>query len=329
MKKSKIIVPALAMLVMSTAATVTGTVAWFSMNKTVTASGMVVKAQAEGSLVIKNREKLNPTLPAASLRATDYNFNDTVGTAIYASTHDATYGTGLKYVTNAEVINPETGTRNDNSVAALTYAVAENVTDGKQYYKDYEVYIAGDGQAFNDRQIKVSITATAGDSNAVNKAVSIDFYVLNVNSAETTIFAAENYISTLNVAGTKNNGTNQPTEYTSFNISKDVPQANGTAALAVLMRVYYDGALVETGGSSFTDYAQYKDVATDENPVSGTYYYTKNDHKVSLVAEGSTTAAQIAGLCKVDTTKSVVTYASSNEYGNLADVQLKATFELI
>lgn len=328
MKKSKIIVPALAMLVMSTAATVTGTVAWFSMNKTVTASGMVVKAQAEGSLVIKNREKNNPTLPAASLRATDYNFNDTAGTSIYASTHDATYGTGLKYVTNAEVINPETGTRNDDGVAELAYAVAENVTDGKQYYKDYEVYIAGDGQAFNDRQIKVSITATAGDSNAVNKAVSVDFYALNVNSPQTTIFSASNYINTLNVAGTKNNGTNQPTEFTSFNISKNVPQANGSGALAVLMRVYYDGALIEKGGSGYTNYAQYVDIEDGEAPVSGTYYYT-SDHKVSLVAEGSTTAAQIAGLCKVDTTKSVVTYASSNEYGSLADVQLKATFELI
>ena len=56
MKKSKIIIPALAMLVMSTAATVTGTVAWFTVNKTVTAKGMTVKAKADSSLVIKGSE---------------------------------------------------------------------------------------------------------------------------------------------------------------------------------------------------------------------------------------------------------------------------------
>lgn len=56
MKKSRIIVPALAMLVMSTAATVTGTVAWFSINKTVVATGMKVKAVGESSLVIKGSD---------------------------------------------------------------------------------------------------------------------------------------------------------------------------------------------------------------------------------------------------------------------------------
>ena len=54
MKKSKLIVPALAMLVMSTAATVTGTVAWFSMNTAVSATNMKVKAASEGGIVISD-----------------------------------------------------------------------------------------------------------------------------------------------------------------------------------------------------------------------------------------------------------------------------------
>ena len=54
MKKTKIIVPALALLVLSTAASVSGTVAWFSANQTVTASGMSVKAKAQAGLVISN-----------------------------------------------------------------------------------------------------------------------------------------------------------------------------------------------------------------------------------------------------------------------------------
>ena len=55
MKKTKIIVPALGVLLLSTAASVTGTVAWFSMNNFVTATGMQVKAKAENGIVISNQ----------------------------------------------------------------------------------------------------------------------------------------------------------------------------------------------------------------------------------------------------------------------------------
>ncbi len=54
MKKTKVIIPALGMLLLSTAASVTGTVAWFTANKTVTASGMQIKAKAEDGIVINN-----------------------------------------------------------------------------------------------------------------------------------------------------------------------------------------------------------------------------------------------------------------------------------
>lgn len=52
MKKTKIIVPALGMLLLSTAASVTGTVAWFSANATVNVSGMEVTTQVSGNLLI-------------------------------------------------------------------------------------------------------------------------------------------------------------------------------------------------------------------------------------------------------------------------------------
>ena len=52
MKKTKIIIPALGMLLLSTAASVSGTVAWFSMNKTVTATGMSVTAKSDSSFLL-------------------------------------------------------------------------------------------------------------------------------------------------------------------------------------------------------------------------------------------------------------------------------------
>ena len=52
MKKTKVIIPALGILLLSTAASVTGTVAWFSMNNAVTATGMRVQARVETGIVI-------------------------------------------------------------------------------------------------------------------------------------------------------------------------------------------------------------------------------------------------------------------------------------
>lgn len=52
MKKTKVIIPALGLLVLSTAASVSGTVAWFSVNSSVSATGMKVQAKAEAGLLI-------------------------------------------------------------------------------------------------------------------------------------------------------------------------------------------------------------------------------------------------------------------------------------
>ena len=52
MKKNKILVPALAILALGTAASVTGTVAWFSANGNVTVSGMAVHTSVSSNMLI-------------------------------------------------------------------------------------------------------------------------------------------------------------------------------------------------------------------------------------------------------------------------------------
>ena len=52
MKKTKIIIPALGMLLLSTAASVTGTVAWFAANASVSATGMQVKAKTANTYLL-------------------------------------------------------------------------------------------------------------------------------------------------------------------------------------------------------------------------------------------------------------------------------------
>ena len=52
MKKTKIIVPAMGLLLLGTAASVTGTVAWFSINNQVSVTGMVVKTKVGSNILI-------------------------------------------------------------------------------------------------------------------------------------------------------------------------------------------------------------------------------------------------------------------------------------
>jgi hypothetical protein len=52
MKKSKVVIPALGLIALSTAASITGTVAWFSANNVVTISGMQVRTKVGDNLLV-------------------------------------------------------------------------------------------------------------------------------------------------------------------------------------------------------------------------------------------------------------------------------------
>ena len=52
MKKTRIVIPALGLIAFSTAASITGTVAWFTANNSVTVTGMAVKTKVGNNLLI-------------------------------------------------------------------------------------------------------------------------------------------------------------------------------------------------------------------------------------------------------------------------------------
>ena len=89
MKKTKVIIPALGILLLSTAASVTGTVAWFTTNNSVSASTMTVHAVVSGNLFIKegnsatldqiNAVSASLTTTATSLSPVDVIADGTVG----------------------------------------------------------------------------------------------------------------------------------------------------------------------------------------------------------------------------------------------------------
>lgn len=318
----KKLIPAIALLLVSAAMMSTATFAWFSMNKTVTASGMQVKAQAEGSIVITSG-----ALPTAGLKATDYTFGDASATALYASTHDAdytTYPTGLKHVTNAELINLETGIKlNNEAGTVLGYADAANASP-VVYFKDYSIFIAGDGQAFSSQDLTVTLSGSwTTMTNTINRAISVDFYAAAVTSATPAACSQANYKGTLNVAGKLNNaGANGVTDKINFEIDNiGIPQTGTNAAYAVTMRVYFDGALIETGGTNaYTTYEAAPAGACE----AGKYYYT--DSKGTSVATVIAGTTPTTGLYVVSSTDSTYAYARTTSVANIQDVTLVATF---
>jgi hypothetical protein len=354
MKKTKIIIPALAMLAMSTAATVTGTVAWFSMNKTVSAEGMILKAKGQGSIIVTKYDssKTNNGLPKNTDKTTGIDFDESSESphTFYPSTHIfmasgtdvvgedtfSTYESGLKYVSNGDKISRETGTAVTEETT-LSYAHA----NGENYFHDYDLYIAGDGSKFDDQVMEIKVSAK--DFNTmlpINKAISVDFYGEASGSTGTkATVSASTYLGTLSVAGTKNTSTNTNTaSRLAINPTDvDIPQAvaAATAGYSVKMRVYYDGGLIESApnGNTTKKATTLKKCAaadkgsTYKNDANVLYYYNAAGailHDKSEIGDDES----VADYYIVDYTNSVKTYARTSEFGNVANVEISVTFTL-
>ena len=101
MKKTKVIIPALGLLLLSTAASVSGTVAWFAMNASVQATGMQITAKSDSVfLLIGSGEKDT----AAEIQADNKTTTElTVGTEeakVLPSAHETISNTSTATATN-------------------------------------------------------------------------------------------------------------------------------------------------------------------------------------------------------------------------------------
>ena len=149
MKKTKVIIPAMGLLLLSTAASITGTVAWFAANASIQVTNMQVKAKAEGGVAIA---AYSYTATAVSQSGQEYNnvctaaaFTAPDGTA-YADT--ATYG----QASAAEIVPTSTAAASTwyhaNSSSENDYAAngAYTILDSDSLKAD-GVFVSGNGQA--------------------------------------------------------------------------------------------------------------------------------------------------------------------------------------
>lgn len=136
MKKTKVIIPALGLLVLSTAASVTGTVAWFSANNSVNVTGMTVTTQVKGNLLIAQSNTSDANYVSSNLNQVVSGQLEPVSTingANFFYTVSNVLGDGSTNTTTfAEYTNDSTGNTAFNTAYGTTGAVG---------YVDYNFYI--------------------------------------------------------------------------------------------------------------------------------------------------------------------------------------------
>lgn len=237
---------AIAMVMVSAIALSSSTYAWFASNRVVTATDMKVTATTSGSLVITKG-----ALPIASTTAITVSAEDASATALIPTTHDLTNAstTGLVYNTNSGNVSAQTGLV-ESGKSELTFDEANN-NGSTYYYVDYVVYIAASGAELNGQDIKAKFLNSAVAT--LPGATSIDFYVADASSVGAPAVNTTNYGGTLNLAGLNPKTNDASTTLTEVTIKSNstVPKAGTNAAIAVLMRVYVDGALKDTENTTY------------------------------------------------------------------------------
>lgn len=188
MKKTKIIVPALGMLLLSTAASVTGTVAWFSMNNFVTAEGMNVKAKAENGIVISNQSaasgqnvywKESATSARTSTLEVRPTSTATGATWVHSTSNDASdENTGNDYELLTTTVDTTSGAgyADDNNHAGYDATDGEGYVADSVYYAMHSFYIKSSAEAITKPLYITNVKATlptTQNSADLNKALRV------------------------------------------------------------------------------------------------------------------------------------------------------------
>ena len=168
MKKTKVIIPALGLLLLSTAASVTGTVAWFAANATVEATGMAITAKTESEfLVISKTATLTANAATVELAAP----SGQVLPTNWRGTSSYSWVTGAGTATNNGAIN-------GSGYTSLTITEANNFgsSNSKNYYVYDTIYVGlavGSSTPANTKLLKCNASFSAAKSSDLNKCLTI------------------------------------------------------------------------------------------------------------------------------------------------------------
>ena len=214
MKKTKIVIPALGLLLLSTAASVSGTVAWFSANTSVKVNGMAVTTKVSGNLLIASSNTNDDMYAASDLTQTVTGIvepSSSIDGIDFYYTKDNVKGSG------AATMSGDTGksvfAQYSTSAAATDTATYDNAFD--EYYEvahsvpyvDYVFYLKATSSAAGQKVIlsKVNLTynnlALANDETAWRTAMFCEPVIEGAAGGDAVV---GNHVTTLAPAGAVN-----------------------------------------------------------------------------------------------------------------------------
>ena len=170
MKKTKIIIPSLGLLLLSTAASVTGTVAWFAANAQVTATGMAITAKTDSEFLVISKTSTLASATTVALEAPS-------GSVLPTNWKQPSGSGAYSWVTGAGTAT-DNGAINGSGYTALTIGEANNFgsASSKNYYVYDTVYVglaAGSSTPSNSKLLKCNATFSAAETSNLNKCLTI------------------------------------------------------------------------------------------------------------------------------------------------------------
>ena len=229
MKKTKVIIPALGLLLLSTAASVTGTVAWFAANANVTATGMSITATTDSTfLVISKSSDLTANAKTVALTTATGNAYPTnwVNTGTEQS---ASYS----WVTGAGTSTSNGALSGNYSSLTISEATANlGKVNDKIYYVYDTVYVglASGSSTPAGKKLVANATFTATAASAYNACLTVGLDV-GSDMSTTADFDEELVLNDTTVGAHKVSGT--ATLVSGANLS--------TTATSIKIYVFFDG----------------------------------------------------------------------------------------
>ena len=239
--KKRLLITSIVMMLVVAVALSTATYAWFSTNKTVTATGMTVNATTSASLVIGVASDLTDGKLAASYVGATATTTDATAHNLTPVTWDSN---AFKTISNGDAVSATTGHASSDTLAAVT-----TPTNGT-HYNDYVFYLASSAQAFTPATLTFAVTATG--TQTYKDAITVQFFVGVASVSDATSFLTSVNVKT---------GTSSATAYTTA-----IPEKT-SGSTPVVMRVYIDGALNDTDGNA---YVRSNSLPTDSTGISVT-----------------------------------------------------------
>lgn len=243
-KMKKIMAAAIAMMTFSTAAAVTGTVAWFTANNIVSASGMNIQAEAENGIVIANELH---TADSHWLTVVDASHDGLSKTFIPTSTGNLTtwfHGlsdkadNGQSNVKYDQFITPAD---DDEDGVYTALSSAHFTTDAKNVYLKNDFFVQASAKsAITNQNIYIEEIAITGNTGSAELDKSLRVGLM-VNDAFKAIYAPLSGATTSYTVCTSVTQDNPSTDNNEYSATVD------TAVSAIDVSAANDSNLVYTG----------------------------------------------------------------------------------